>query len=147
MAPSNFYTMDPVEFSFMMWAKQFPESSHQCDLNRFYTFVVTLKKYKCGNSKWLKKDYFIKKCHKYNFFNDVMIDQRYNLLIDLFCFVDAEPVPIYRIERHLSNDDSAEPKFFQKAVIDGKVYQIQITKEEFDKRLIGKRKFKKMISG
>ena len=147
MALSNFYTMDPVEFSFMMWAKQFPESPHPCDMDRFYTFVVTLKKYECGNKKWLKKDYFTKKCYKYKFFNDSIIEQRYNLLMTLFSFVKAEAVPISRIERNLSNDDSAEPKFFQKAVIDGKVYQMQITKEEFDKRLIGIRKFKKMISG
>lgn len=56
---SLFKIKQPVEYSFLQWINNYPDSGHWADMERFYSFVKTVCRYNATN--WKKTDYLRKK--------------------------------------------------------------------------------------
>ncbi|HOI16244.1 MAG TPA: hypothetical protein PK036_07850 [Geobacteraceae bacterium] len=55
---SLFKIKNPVEYSFIQWMNNFPDSGHWADKERFFRFVKTVSRYKAlrwKNANYLKK--------------------------------------------------------------------------------------------
>ena len=57
--------INPVEEAFYYFTHNNPESFHPFDRERFYSFILTIKKYPKESAKWYRKDYFYKRLSKY----------------------------------------------------------------------------------
>lgn len=138
------YFMNPIDWSFHTWAKD--DNGHPLDDNRFYKFVRTVHHYKKDGSIWRTKEKFSFECSKYNF-SEEKIDYKYDLLIILLDFLEYNEGPFWKTKRYIENRQlKLSDRYIQKMYLEDCVEEIEITKEEFDKRKVGKREFIRRIN-
>lgn len=113
---------EPVKRAFFEWVTQFPESSHQLDMKRFYRFVKTKTVYR--SKKWDNLDFFKSQILKYKpHMTEDEIIKFFELLISFKNYHKTAPYPNYEL------DDS--DKFYMEFEINGEFRKIEVTKEEY----------------
>ena len=86
---------NPVEYSFLQWMNNFPDSGHWADMERFYCFVKTV----CSHNArtWKKTDYLRKKIMEANpNFNQDSLDYLLELYINLLDFYKTKSCSSHR---------------------------------------------------
>lgn len=140
----HIYYMNPIDWSFHVWAKN--DNEHQLDDNRFYKFVRTVYHYNKEGAKWRRRDKFFLECSKYNF-TEEKIKDKYKLLLILLNFMENDEGPFLKKEKYKENGQlKFYDRYLQMMYIEDHVEEIEITKEEFGKKKIGKKEFIKRIN-
>lgn len=140
----HIYYMNPIDWSFHVWAKN--DNGHQLDDNRFYKFVRTVYHYRKEGLKWRTKDKFAFECLKHKFSQE-KIDEKYELLMNLLNFMENNEGPFLKTKRYKENRKLKFcDRYLQMMYFEGHVEKIEITKEEFNKRKIGKKEFIKRVN-
>ena len=115
---------NPTEYAFLIWLDNFPESFHPLDMDRFYCFVRSVKRY--NSSKWLEYEYFKKKILSHSpKFDEENVELFHSKLIELIDFSKVPPMPLVDI---LFNKE--RKGYFQRGVIGGKIYEVEIGRDE-----------------
>ena len=82
----------PVEYSFLQWINNYPDSGHWADKERFLRFVKTVCKYNA--TRWKKPDHLKKKILEAKpQFNCEFLDRLLDLYSDLIAFYKAGACP------------------------------------------------------
>ena len=82
----------PVEYSFLQWINNYPDSGHWADKERFLRFVKTVCKYNA--TRWKKPDHLKKKILEAKpQFNCEFLDRLLDLYSDLTAFYKAGACP------------------------------------------------------
>ena len=113
-----------TEYAFIVWMSSFPDSFHPLDMQRFYTFVKTVGRYR--SKKWREYEYFkqqvvARKPH----FAETNIDYFHDLMLKC---LDFYKVPYIDSTAH--GDDHGYG-YRQIGVKDGRIYELSITKDEW----------------
>ncbi len=113
-----------TEYAFLVWMDSYPESFHPLDMQRFYSFVKTVVRFR--SKKWQDQEYFkqqilARKPH----FAERKIDYFYELMHKC---LDFHRTPYIDSTGH-SDDGNYGPK--QVGVKNGKIYEIKITNKEW----------------
>ena len=133
------YLINPIEFTFHNWVSN--NNYHPLDEKRFYTFVNTVwNYYKTEGYKWHNEDKFIKKCLEYKIGMNEAI-KRFNELDIIINYKKSNAA--IRCKKSKSSNDNNDDTFIASYFLYGKLIQIKISKDEFDKKKIGKKEFLK----
>ena len=90
---------NPVEESFIAWIVMNPDSFHHLDMQRFYTFVHSVIRYKAKSWYSFKKFKDKILVHKPNF-PEVHIEYYFNLMRQLIDFSKASYLPSYDYDEY-----------------------------------------------
>jgi len=133
----------PVEVAFHIWVSNYPFSGHPLDDRRFYSFVSTIHRYSVEGRKWRQQEYFIKRIREYGYHQqeDKLIE-KYQQMILILDYLESEHYPIFHKERFFESDDF-DSKYSARTVIDRKMINISISKNDFDKDKVNLKSFKK----
>ena len=112
MYMSLYKIKQPVEYSFLQWMNNFPDSNQWADKERFFRFAKTVFRYNAKN--WKKPDYLRKRIleAKPNF-DQKILDSVLNLYIDLLEFNKAK-------------ECSSQMQFFKRKVKEGHYIEIRV---------------------
>ena len=136
-----YYYMNPCALSFQNWANN--REYHPSDKLRFFRFVNTIYNlYKTEGFKWHNKDFFKKECEKYGISTED-IDYYFNILDTIISYkiVYKNAVIFPKKRKPEMINMNCKNKYYQIGYYNGSVMELEITKEEFDKNGIGKKKF------
>ncbi|MFZ1360721.1 MAG: hypothetical protein WAS27_01660 [Candidatus Saccharimonadales bacterium] len=113
------------DYAFQIWMNSFPNSTHPLDKERFLVFAKTVARYR--NKKWLNYEHFENsiKLHP-SHFDENKIESYFARLADYVEFYKVDPIPSVTVV------DGIE-RFQQVGVIKDKIYQVTISREEYDK--------------
>ena len=113
------------DYAFLVWMNSFSNSTHPLDDERFMVFAKTVARYR--SKKWLSFDHFEKsiKMHP-NYFDEDKIEKYFARLVDYAQFYKLHTIPSVT---HADGNES----FLQVGVRKGKIYQVAISREEYDK--------------
>lgn len=115
---------NPTEYAFIVWLDNHPESFHPLDMDRFYCFVKSVRRY--NSKKWVNYGYFKKKIISHSpKFDEENIELFHDKLVQLLAF--SKVPPINPIEGLL---DRTRKGYFQRGVIKGKIYEVELSKNE-----------------
>lgn len=114
------------DYAFLIWMGSFPRSGHWLDQDRFHTFAKTVAMYR--NKKWLDYDYFegMVLAHTSTFEKEE-IEKFYYKLRELVRFYKASAIPTVG---HVDDDSYG---IYQRGVKKGKIYDVEISQEEYYK--------------
>jgi hypothetical protein len=102
----------PVEYAFLQWMNNFPDSAHPLDQKRFFEFVKTVCRYKA--IKWKKPDYLRKRILEAKpHFDKEFLERRLDLYSKLLDF-------------HRANPCSSQLQHSKKKVKDGHYIEIHV---------------------
>lgn len=112
-----------TEYAFVVWMDNHPESFHPLDMQRFYTFVQTVARYR--SKKWRNYEYFkhqvvLRRPH----FSEEHIDHFFDLMHICLDYHAARPIDS-------TTHSGGGYGYIQVGVKDGKIYEIDITEKEF----------------
>lgn len=138
------YTYNPPEVAFHVWVSNFPFSGHPLDDERFYSFILTVHKYKRQGKKWRKRDYFIKRIREYGFRQDESeLNEKYEQMILILDFIETKAFPIIRkTPLHKDEFEEYESTFFARAVVKNKLLYRDISEEIYKNNKVKKDTFK-----
>lgn len=119
---SLFKIKQPVEYSFLQWINNFPDSGHWADKERFFRFVKTVCRYNAKN--WKKPDYLRKRIleAKPNF-DQEFLDSLLNLYINLLEFYRAMA---YSSQMQLSKRKVKKGHYIEIRVKNGIIYEVEL---------------------
>jgi hypothetical protein len=117
------------EYAFLHWMNNYPESFHPLDMKRFYVFAKSVARYR--SKKWRDYSYFEKRILKHTpHFSRENITFFWEKLEELISFYRLAPIPTIRSE-NFSSDNKFRTGCYQRGVIDGKFYEVEISEDEY----------------
>lgn len=139
-----YYYMNPCEIAFNNWAKN--RESHPSDNLRFFTFVNTVcNYYKTEGNKWEDKGYFEYKCLNRGISREE-INYYFNMLETIIkykiIYKHASSIPKRKKPEKINNH--CQNQYFQIGFYDDTFLKLEISKNDFLKNGVGKKKFFKL---
>ena len=137
------YSYNPPEIAFYIWMTNFPFSGHPLDDERFYSFVLTIHKYKRQGQKWRKREYFIRRIRDFGYCQEEdELNKRFDQLSSLLDFIETKTYPVFR-KRSLFNDEfeGTDVKYTARAIINGKLVYKEISDETYKSNKVTKKTF------
>lgn len=128
---------NPVEYSFILWMNSFPESMHPSDMDRFYTFVRSVARY--NGKRWRKYTYFKDQILvRKPLFDQEVIDEFWSLMQHCLAYHKASEMSSGTL---IDKPGSHQ----QSGVLDGEIYFVDITGQEYMVGGINKSEIRKRI--
>ena len=111
----------PVEYTFLQWMNNYPDSGHWADEERFFRFVKTVCRYNA--SRWKKPDYLRKKILEVKpHFDQGFLDSLLNLYISLLEFYRTNACSSTR----LSSRKIKKGHYIEVRVKKGNIYEVEL---------------------
>jgi len=116
------------EYAFLIWMNNYPESFHPLDMRRFYVFAKSVARYR--SKRWLDYSYFKDQVLKHTpHFSEDNVDLFWNKLTELVEFHHIIPMPVIDLET--SSTGKTRSGTYQRGVMNGKFYQVEISDDEY----------------
>lgn len=113
-----------IEYAFIIWMSNYPDSYHWADMQRFYTFVKTVARYR--STKWRQYDYFRQQVltRKPHFAADD-IEKFHDIMMKCLEFYKAPYIDT------INHSEDGGYGYKQVGVKNGEIYEIDITESEW----------------